>query len=76
MIDRQSTTWQEVAEWAIAELLLANKRNSTPGLPPAETEHLRGRIAALGELLSMADNPAEGIVDTLQGYGFQGADEG
>lgn len=75
MIDRHSDAWRVVAAWAGEELSDASERIEEIGVGPAETENLRGRIAALRELLAMADEPKPPIVVQAEGYRFQGADD-
>lgn len=75
MIDKQSDTWREVAVWAETELSQAYARIAASGLLLAQTENLRGRIALLDELLALADEPEQRVIETTEGYGFQGPDE-
>ena len=75
MIDKHSETWREVAAWAEAELAKDCERIETLGVKSDETENLRGRIATLRELLAMQDEPEQRVIETVQDYGFQGADD-
>lgn len=75
MIDRHSETWRDVAAWADSELAKASERIETLGVELAETENLRGRIACLRELLSLADEPEQRVIEATEDYGFQGADD-
>ena len=75
MIDRQSATWREVSTWAGKELADASERNGVTGLGLAETENLRGRIAALSELLALREEPEARVAVQVEDYGLQGADD-
>ena len=71
MIDRQSATWRAVATWAGKELATASEANEATGLPTAETEYLRGRIAAVRELMALMDEPDMRVVAPSGDYNFQ-----
>lgn len=75
MIDRNSQTWREVADWAARELSEATDRIEELGVGFAETENLRGRIACLKGLLALRDDIDLRVVEPTQDYGFQGVDE-
>ena len=75
MIDKHSATWRHVVALASEGLEVAISRIETLGVGPDETENLRGRIAALREILAMADEPEQRTVETGAGYGFQGVDD-
>ncbi len=75
MIDKHSETWREIAAWAESELSKASDQNNVMGTGPDETENLRGRIACLRELLGLADEPEQRVIEATEGYGFQGPEE-
>jgi hypothetical protein len=50
-IDPHSADWKAVKAHAEKEIERARERLEVPGLPAADTEHERGRIAALKKLL-------------------------
>lgn len=54
MIDVHSETWVYVRDWAQSELERTRNNLESIGLDMAETESLRGRAAALRQLLSLA----------------------
>lgn len=56
-VDLDSPTWLAVAARVREEMEDARTRLETPGLPPAETEHERGRIALARRVLELADPP-------------------
>lgn len=51
-IDIHSADWKAVKAHAEAEIERSRMRLEAPGLPQPETEHERGRIAALRNLLN------------------------
>lgn len=55
-VDRTTSTWMRVEEWATARIDAQRKRNDGP-LDAVQTAHLRGQVAALKELLAL-DKPA------------------
>jgi hypothetical protein len=55
MVDPQSATWEAVSAAIGDSLATARRRLETPGLPAPETEHERGRIAALRHILALAE---------------------
>lgn len=55
MIDVHSATWRAVKADAEEAIAYARKRLEQPGLPLPETEHERGRIAALNHILALAE---------------------
>jgi len=54
VIETHSETWVTVKDWAQAELDRARNNLESTGLDMIETENLRGRAAALRQLLSLA----------------------
>jgi hypothetical protein len=58
-IEPSSKTWKEVEAWANKEIENAQRQLEEPGLPHAETEGQRQRIATLRQLPALAetDNP-------------------
>ena len=72
MINKHSATWREVAAWAENELARDRERIETFGIPPEETENLRGSIFRLLELLALVDDPEQRVVEQVEGYNFQG----
>lgn len=52
-IDRYSDTWRVIEGWAKAEREELRTQLETPGLSLVETEAVRGRIAALADLLDI-----------------------
>lgn len=54
-IDRYSPTWGAVAAYLRAEIEELRTALEVPGLPPTDTEHLRGQIVAHRATLSIAD---------------------
>lgn len=56
-IDPQSGTWREVKRWAEERISAHQERLEVSGLPPADTEHARGAIAALRELVALPEPP-------------------
>ncbi len=74
MIDRHSETWRTVYAWASEALAAATSRIEKLGVDAAETENLRGTIATLREVITMADDPEPTVVEQPDDYGFQGAD--
>lgn len=55
MIDPHSATWLAVKAEIDKELETARTRLETRGLPVADTEHQRGRIAALKDIAALAE---------------------
>lgn len=53
--DVKSKTWLKLRDWAEAEIADLRKRNDNPEHGPVKTAELRGRIAQLLEMLSLAD---------------------
>lgn len=54
-IDKESLTWRTVSAWAETEIAAAQDHLEQAGLPPEPTEHQRGRIAALRDLLRLTE---------------------
>ena len=75
MIDKHSDTWREVAAWAVPALGAARSRLENIGVDPVETENLRGRIAALCDLLALTDEPEQRDIAPAEDYGIQGTDD-
>ena len=73
-MDKNSETWREVSAWTEAELTKASERLETFGVGPEETWSLRGQIRSLRELLALAE-PDLRVIETVEDYGFQGAEE-
>jgi hypothetical protein len=63
LIDVYSATWRDVSDLATRSLTRAIAELSTTGLDMAQTEYQRGRIAALKEILAMADDTKPVITD-------------
>lgn len=55
MIDVQSTTWRVIDAWLQRELANAREHNDRE-LDPAQTAALRGRIAALKDLMALPES--------------------
>lgn len=53
MIDPHSATWRAIEKRAAAAIEEYRASLEAQGLPLAETEHLRGRIAAWREILNL-----------------------
>lgn len=58
-IEDHSKTWVTVKEWAETELQAARLKNDSKKLGEVDTADLRGRIAVLKKLLTLADPPRE-----------------
>lgn len=58
-IERHSPTWRYVAQWAKERTEKRQRELEARGLPPDETEFLRGNIAELRALLALADDDAD-----------------
>lgn len=57
-IDKTSPTWRSISKWAEEEIANTQLDLETPQLDPNETEFLRGKIAALRNLIDLtAENP-------------------
>jgi ribosomal protein L30/L7E len=50
--DRQTAVWQKISKYLEAELDRLRKQNDKPALPE-DTARLRGRIAAVKDLLAL-----------------------
>jgi hypothetical protein len=50
--------WKAIRTWAVAEIDHARDRNESPALTEQQTAALRGRIAALRELLALGEPKA------------------
>lgn len=57
-IDRQSLTWRQVEAWTRAEIQHARDRLERRNLDERSSDFDRGRIAALRDLLAMAEPDA------------------
>lgn len=58
MIDETSPTWRSISKWAEEEISNTQLDLETPKLDPEETEFLRGKIAALRNLIDLtAESP-------------------
>ena len=53
MIDTNSGTWQYIRQYLDAQLVEAQKFLERSGVNRAETEHLRGKIAAIKGLMDL-----------------------
>lgn len=58
-IETNSATWQTIRGHAEAEIARSQTRLEITGLPIAETEHTRGRIKALRDILALAEPRTE-----------------
>lgn len=67
-IEKSSRTWGAVSEWAKAQIAEAQSALETPGLDLAGTEHVRGRIAGLRDLLALAE-PRQTVIPKADTYG-------
>lgn len=56
-IEEHSPTWRAVKAFAEREIADAHEQLETTGLGIAETENVRGRIAALRDLLGLTAPP-------------------
>lgn len=63
----ESLAWRRVSQHCDEALVVARRTLETPGLPQAATEYERGRIAALTEILALAD-PAREESPSFPGY--------
>jgi hypothetical protein len=63
MVDRYSETWRDVAAWAAPRLESARAELESPNVDDARARYLRGRIAALKELLALPDAEDQPAVD-------------
>lgn len=61
MIDVHSFTWETVSEHCEKRLGECRRQIEQPGYDHAMTEHLRGRIAALREVLALGESKNPGI---------------
>lgn len=68
-IEIHSATWRAIDAWADSALDEARAALEMRGLDPAESEHLRGRIAALRELQGLAAAPQKTPVVRRSEYG-------
>lgn len=66
MIDPYSETWRRVCKHANDELDQARTALEQPGLPAAETEFQRGRIAALRTLLALTEDKVKVASDAIE----------
>lgn len=57
-IEPQSNTWKAVEEYATEKLESYRKQNDSTDLDEVKTAVIRGRIAALKELLALSQAPA------------------
>jgi len=58
LIDVTSPTWRSIQKWAEEEIENIHLDLETPQLDPDETEYLRGKIAALRNLIDLtAEQP-------------------
>jgi hypothetical protein len=55
-VDPNSETWRVVKAHVTAQLATYREQVETQGIPPDETENLRGAIAELKALLKLAPN--------------------
>lgn len=70
-IDPNSPTWQAVKARAEARINNVLTKLATPGLPLAETENERGRLAELRELLALTTPPVQIVGATNpEGVGY------
>lgn len=67
MINRASHEWRTIAAEAEKIMVKARQRLEEPSLPPLDTEHLRGKIAAMKQLLALADEQPAIPVPTRDG---------
>lgn len=63
--DVRSVTWKRIEAWAISERQRLREDNDSPALTPERTSHLRGRIAQLNEMLSLAEQASDSSVEPL-----------
>lgn len=69
-IETHSSTWQAVEAWARSQLSRDCQRLESPAMDAATTAVLRGRIAALRELLALSNPPPPPVVSTPDSYGI------
>lgn len=66
-IETDSRTWRVVHAWAERQLMSSRLTLESIGYPPEQTEYLRGRIAAMKELLKLPE-PKKIIPDGSTNY--------
>lgn len=54
-IETDSRTWRAVTAWADKRMTSSRAAIESPGLGPVDTEYERGRLAAVRELLKLAE---------------------
>lgn len=65
-LDRQSETWKKLAKYLEGELATLRAKNDAAGLNEVSTARLRGRIAAVKDLISLGtDAPKAPSEDEL-----------
>lgn len=67
-IEKTSATWAFIRDWATARLGESREALETHGLDIEETEHQRGRIAVLRELLDL-EKPRQKVIVQTDTYG-------
>jgi hypothetical protein len=70
-IEPLSPTWRAVSAWAAERIEQYRLRLENPGLPPAETENLRGAIRELRVLVALPSAATQGaqLDELAQGRG-------